>query len=106
MPTQLWRLLAQGFDHPAPGCESCCSGAPPSRRPPVNRLTALGLEPKVSYGLSEMGSQVCTGQPRAAGVVGSPAAGAGGLHPPGGSACGETLFAGYFREGQSWCAPR
>jgi O-succinylbenzoic acid--CoA ligase len=69
--------------------------------PLVNRLTALGLEPKVSYGLSEMGSQVCTGQPCAAGVVGRPL--------PGREVCirqgeicvrGETLFAGYFREGE------
>ena len=69
-------------------------------QPLVNRLSAMGLVPKVSYGLSEMGSQVCTGQPTGAGVVGLPL--------PGREVCirqgeicvrGETLFAGYFKDG-------
>lgn len=101
VPTQLWRLLAQGFDPSRTRVRELLLGGAAIPAPLVNRLTALGLEPKVSYGLSEMGSQVCTGQPCAAGVVGRPL--------PGREVCirqgeicvrGETLFAGYFREGE------
>ncbi len=101
VPTQLWRLLAQGFDPSRTRVRELLLGGAAIPAPLVNRLTALGLEPKVSYGLSEMGSQVCTGQPCAAGLVGRPL--------PGREVCirqgeicvrGETLFAGYFREGE------
>lgn len=100
VPTQLWRLLAQGFDPARTRLRELLLGGAAIPAPLVARLTAMGLVPKVSYGLSEMGSQVCTGQPAGAGVVGLPL--------PGREVCirqgeicvrGETLFAGYFRDG-------
>lgn len=100
VPTQLWRLLAQGFDPGRTRVRELLLGGAAIPGPLVNRLTAMGLVPKVSYGLSEMGSQVCTGQPAGAGVVGRPL--------PGREVCirqgeicvrGDTLFAGYFQAG-------
>lgn len=100
VPTQLWRLLAQGFDPARTRLRELLLGGAAIPEPLVNRLASLGLTPKVSYGLSEMGSQVCTGQPAGAGVVGHPL--------PGREICirqgeicvrGATLFAGYFQAG-------
>ena len=70
VPTQLWRLLAEGFDPARTRLRELLLGGAAIPQPLVNRLSAMGLEPKVSYGLSEMGSQVCTGLPSTAGVVG------------------------------------
>lgn len=101
VPTQLWRLLAQGFDPTKTRLRELLLGGAAIPEPLVSRLKGLGITPKVSYGLSEMGSQVCTGQPTGAGVVGSPL--------PGREVCirqgeicvrGATLFAGYFKAGQ------
>ncbi|MFC5706978.1 AMP-binding protein [Aeromonas eucrenophila] len=101
VPTQLWRLLAQGFDPARTRLRELLLGGAAIPQPLVSRLRAMGLTPKVSYGLSEMGSQVCTGQPTGAGVVGKPL--------PGREACirqgeicvrGATLFAGYFKAGR------
>ncbi|MEB6608297.1 o-succinylbenzoate--CoA ligase [Aeromonas sanarellii] len=101
VPTQLWRLLAAGFEPSRTRVRELLLGGAAIPAPLVSRLTAMGLVPKVSYGLSEMGSQVCTGQPCAAGVVGRPL--------PGREICirqgeicvrGDTLFAGYFQEGE------
>ncbi|MGY4027661.1 AMP-binding protein [Aeromonas rivuli] len=101
VPTQLWRLLAQGFDPARTRLRELLLGGAAIPQPLVNRLTAMGFTPKSSYGLSEMGSQVCTGQPAAAGVVGLPL--------PGREVCiqqdeicvrGDTLFAGYFQAGE------
>ncbi|MGY3942035.1 o-succinylbenzoate--CoA ligase [Aeromonas tecta] len=101
VPTQLWRLLAQGFDPANTRLRELLLGGAAIPEPLVSRLKTLGITPKVSYGLSEMGSQVCTGQPTGAGVVGRPL--------PGREVCirqgeicvrGATLFAGYFKGGQ------
>ncbi len=50
----------------------------------------MGLVPKVSYGLSEMGSQVCTGRPSTAGVVGKALPGREVCIQQGRSACAVT----------------
>lgn len=100
VPTQLWRLLAQGFDPARTRLRELLLGGAAIPEPLVNQLKALGFTPKSSYGLSEMASQVCTGQPAGAGVVGKPL--------PGREVCirqgeicvrGDTLFAGYFQAG-------
>lgn len=100
VPTQLWRLLAQGFDPARTRLRELLLGGAAIPEPLVNQLKALGFTPKSSYGLSEMASQVCTGQPAGAGVVGRPL--------PGREVCirqgeicvrGDTLFAGYFQAG-------
>ncbi|WP_323065858.1 AMP-binding protein [Aeromonas jandaei] len=100
VPTQLWRLLAEGFDPVRTRLRELLLGGAAIPQPLVSRLCAMGLEPKVSYGLSEMGSQVCTTIPGNAGVVGRPL--------PGREVCireqeicvrGATLFAGYYRGG-------
>lgn len=100
VPTQLWRLLAEGFDPACTRLRELLLGGAAIPQPLVTRLAAMGFTPKSSYGLSEMASQVCTGQPSAAGVVGKPL--------PGREVCilqdeicvrGDTLFAGYFKEG-------
>ncbi|PKQ82270.1 2-succinylbenzoate-CoA ligase [Aeromonas sobria] len=100
VPTQLWRLLAEGFDPSRTRLRELLLGGAAIPQPLVSRLCAMGLEPKVSYGLSEMGSQVCTAVPGDAGVVGLPL--------PGREVCireqeicvrGATLFAGYYRDG-------
>lgn len=100
VPTQLWRLLAQGFDPTRTRLRELLLGGAAIPQPLVRRLMDMGFTPKSSYGLSEMGSQVCTGLPGAAGVVGRPL--------PGREVCiqrgeicvrGATLFAGYFKNG-------
>ncbi|WP_429110003.1 AMP-binding protein [Aeromonas media] len=100
VPTQLWRLLAQGFDPARTRLRELLLGGAAIPEPLVNQLKTLGFTPKSSYGLSEMASQVCTGQPAGAGVVGRPL--------PGREVCirqgeicvrGDTLFAGYFQAG-------
>ncbi|MFB2865259.1 AMP-binding protein [Aeromonas sp. MdU4] len=101
VPTQLWRLLAEGFDPAHTRLRELLLGGAAIPQPLVSRLCAMGLVPKVSYGLSEMGSQVCTAIPGDAGVVGKPL--------PGREVCikeqeicvrGATLFAGYYRAGE------
>ncbi|MGL5815449.1 MAG: AMP-binding protein [Aeromonas sp.] len=101
VPTQLWRLLAQGFDPTRTRLRELLLGGAAIPEPLVSRLRALGLTPKVSYGLSEMGSQVCTGQPAGAGVVGRPLPGRE-ICIQQGEICvrGATLFAGYFKAGE------
>ena len=101
VPTQLWRLLAAGFDPARTRLRELLLGGAAIPQPLVARLCAMGLIPKVSYGLSEMGSQVCTAVPSGAGVVGHPL--------PERELCireqeicvrGATLFAGYYRDGE------
>lgn len=100
VPTQLWRLLAQGFDPARTRLRELLLGGAAIPEPLVNQLKALGFTPKSSYGLSEMASQVCTGQPAGAGVVGRPLPRREvGIRQ--GEICvrGDTLFAGYFQAG-------
>lgn len=105
VPTQLWRLLAQGFDPASTRLRELLLGGAAIPEPLVSRLRAMGLSPKVSYGLSEMGSQVCTHActepPAGAGVVGRPLPGRE-LCIRQGEICvrGATLFAGYFEAGR------
>lgn len=100
VPTQLWRLLAQGFDPARTRLRELLLGGAAIPQPLVSRLSAMGFTPKSSYGLSEMGSQVCTGLPTGAGVVGRPLPGRE-LCLRQGEICvrGATLFAGYFKAG-------
>ena len=100
VPTQLWRLLAQGFDPARTRLRELLLGGAAIPQPLVSRLGELGFTPKSSYGLSEMGSQVCTGLPAAPGVVGRPLPGRE-LCIRQGEICvrGATLFAGYFKAG-------
>ncbi|MGL5948638.1 MAG: AMP-binding protein [Aeromonas sp.] len=101
VPTQLWRLLNDGFMPARTRVRELLLGGAAIPAPLVARLQALGLTPKVSYGLSEMASQVCSAAPSAAGVVGRPL--------PRREVCviddeicvrGDTLFAGYWRAGK------
>ncbi|WP_421185092.1 AMP-binding protein [Aeromonas enteropelogenes] len=100
VPTQLWRLLARGFDPARTRLRELLLGGAAIPQPLVERLAAMGLTPKVSYGLSEMGSQVCTALPTRAGMVGRPLPGRE-LCIKGQEICvrGATLFAGYYRDG-------
>ncbi|WP_222425793.1 AMP-binding protein [Vreelandella titanicae] len=72
VPTQLWRLLKAGFTPQCTQLRELLLGGAAIPAPLVAQMTSLGLTPKVSYGLSEMASQVCTGIPTAPGVVGKP----------------------------------
>ena len=72
VPTQLWRLLKAGFAPERTQLRELLLGGAAIPAPLVAQMTSLGLTPKVSYGLSEMASQVCTGIPTAPGVVGNP----------------------------------
>ena len=96
VPTQLWRLLAEGFEPARSRLRELLLGGAAIPAPLVARLQALGLTPKVSYGLSEMGSQVCTASPTGPGLVGRPLPGRE-VKVEGGEICvrGETLFLGY-----------
>ncbi|QJQ96370.1 MULTISPECIES: o-succinylbenzoate--CoA ligase [Halomonadaceae] len=99
VPTQLWRLLAEGWDPGRTQLRELLLGGAAIPAPLVERVRKLGLTPKVSYGLSEMSSQVCTGTPTAPGVVGTPLPGRQ-VKIEQGEICvrGETLFAGYLHE--------
>ncbi|MGL5451449.1 MAG: AMP-binding protein [Aeromonas sp.] len=101
VPTQLWRLLAEGFDPARTRLRELLLGGAAIPQPLVSRLCAMGLEPKVSYGLSEMGSQVCTAVPSDAGVVGYPLVGRE-VYIKDQEVCvrGATLFAGYYQLGE------
>ncbi|PMR75125.1 AMP-binding protein [Billgrantia endophytica] len=72
VPTQLWRLLGESFTPRRTRLRELLLGGAAIPAPLVEKLTALGLAPKVSYGLSEMASQVCSGVPTGPGVVGQP----------------------------------
>lgn len=97
VPTQLWRLLEAGFDPSTTRLRELLLGGAAIPAPLVARMTALGLPPKVSYGLSEMASQVCTGAPTRPGEVGKPLPGREVRLVEGEiQVRGETLFAGYL----------
>ncbi|GAA4495200.1 2-succinylbenzoate--CoA ligase [Pseudaeromonas paramecii] len=101
VPTQLWRLLAApDFRLSQTRLRVLLLGGAPIPQALVAACQAQGLSPLVSYGLSEMGSQVCT---RVCGsdsqVVGRPLPGRE-VCLQAGEICvrGETLFAGYETE--------
>ncbi|MBT2786210.1 MULTISPECIES: AMP-binding protein [unclassified Halomonas] len=115
VPTQLWRLLKAGFTPKRTQLRELLLGGAAIPAPLVTQMTLLGLTPKVSYGLSEMASQVCTGIPTAPGVVGKPLPGREARVVDGEiQVRGETLFCGYLNNGnldpalneESWFATR
>ncbi|WP_249977907.1 AMP-binding protein [Vreelandella olivaria] len=100
VPTQLWRLLRAGFHPQRSQLRELLLGGAAIPAPLVAEMTHLGLTPKVSYGLSEMSSQVCTGVPSAPGVVGRPLPGREVRVVEGEIQLrGETLFCGYLDNG-------
>jgi|TARA_R100001369_G_scaffold66760_6_gene94103 O-succinylbenzoic acid--CoA ligase len=100
VPTQLWRLLKAGFTLKHTQLRELLLGGAAIPAPLVAKMTSLGLTPKVSYGLSEMASQVCTGIPTAPGVVGRPLPGREVRVVEGEiQVRGETLFCGYLNDG-------
>jgi O-succinylbenzoic acid--CoA ligase len=100
VPTQLWRLLKAGFTPRRTQLRELLLGGAAIPAPLVAQMTSLGLTPKVSYGLSEMASQVCTGIPTAPGVVGKPLPGREVRVVDGEIQLrGETLFCGYLNDG-------
>ncbi|AJY49182.1 o-succinylbenzoate--CoA ligase [Halomonas sp. KO116] len=101
VPTQLWRLLQAGFAPQRTQLRELLLGGAAIPAPLVAKMTSLGLTPKVSYGLSEMASQVCTGIPTAPGVVGRPLPGREVRVVEGEiQVRGETLFCGYLDNGR------
>ncbi len=101
VPTQLWRLLKSGFSPQRTQLRELLLGGAAIPAPLVAQMTSLGLTPKVSYGLSEMASQVCTGIPTAPGVVGRPLPGREVRVVEGEiQVRGETLFCGYLNNGE------
>ncbi|MFS8149081.1 AMP-binding protein [Vreelandella titanicae] len=101
VPTQLWRLLKSGFSPQRTQLRQLLLGGAAIPAPLVAKMTSLGLTPKVSYGLSEMASQVCTGIPTAPGVVGRPLPGREVRIVEGEiQVRGETLFCGYLNNGK------
>ncbi len=99
VPTQLYRLLHQSdFHFSQTQVKHLLLGGAPIPESLTIACQAQGLEPWVSYGLSEMASQVCTARATKPGVVGPP------LQDRevviiNGEICvkGETLFAGYYQ---------
>jgi o-succinylbenzoate---CoA ligase len=101
VPTQLWRLLKAGFSPQRTQLRELLLGGAAIPAPLVAKMTSLGLTPKVSYGLSEMASQVCTGIPTAPGVVGKALPGREVRVVEGEiQVRGETLFCGYLNNGE------
>lgn len=101
VPTQLWRLLKAGFSPQRTQLRELLLGGAAIPAPLVAKMTSLGLTPKVSYGLSEMASQVCTGIPTAPGVVGKALPGREVRVVEGEiQVLGETLFCGYLNNGE------
>ncbi|MDN3560683.1 o-succinylbenzoate--CoA ligase [Vreelandella neptunia] len=101
VPTQLWRLLKAGFSPQRTQLRELLLGGAAIPAPLVAKMTSLGLTPKVSYGLSEMASQVCTGIPTAPGVVGKALPDREVRVVEGEiQVRGETLFCGYLNNGE------
>lgn len=101
VPTQLWRLLAAGFDPAGSRLQALLLGGAAIPRTLVRQLGERGMVPWVSYGLSEMSSQVCTGRAEADGSLGRPLPGRE-LRLVNGEiqVRGETLCDGYFQAGR------
>lgn len=99
VPTQLYRLLHQAdFHFSQTQVKHLLLGGAPIPESLTIACQAQGLEPWVSYGLSEMASQVCTARATEPGIVGSPLSGRE-VCIINGEICvkGETLFAGYYQ---------
>ena len=102
VPTQLYRLLqTPGFSFGQTRLRHLLLGGAPIPQALVAVCQAQGLPPQVSYGLSEMATQVCTRYASGdSAMVGRPLPGRE-LQLIDGEICvrGATLFAGYYREG-------
>ena len=99
VPTQLYRLLKQSnFHFSQTHIKHLLLGGAPIPDTLVAQCQQQGLTPWVSYGLSEMASQVCTTTASMSGLVGHPLP-KRELTIQQGEICvkGETLFAGYYQ---------
>ena len=99
VPTQLYRLLQQpDFHFSATQVRHLLLGGAPIPDSLITQCRAQQLTPWVSYGLSEMASQVCTAPAGAAGVVGKALA-RREVTIQADEICvrGDTLFAGYYQ---------
>ena len=102
VPTQLYRLFQAGLRLEQTRIRCLLLGGAAIPDALIGECQAQGITPYVSYGLSEMGSQVCTRQASAQGNnTGRPLPGRE-VRLDGEEICvrGETLFAGYYRDGQ------
>lgn len=102
VPTQLYRLLqTPGFSLGQTRLRHLLLGGAPIPQALVAACQAQGLTPQVSYGLSEMATQVCTRYAATdSSAVGTPLPGRE-LTLIAGEICvrGATLFSGYYRAG-------
>lgn len=102
VPTQLYRLLqTPGFSFGQTRLRHLLLGGAPIPQALVVACQAQGLSPQVSYGLSEMATQVCTRYAATdSSAVGKPLPGRE-LTLIAGEICvrGATLFSGYYRAG-------
>lgn len=107
VPTQLYRLLHNAaFHFSNTHVKHLLLGGAPIPDQLVQDCKQQGLFPWVSYGLSEMASQVCTMKAATAGQVGAPLPGRQVIIQQG-EICvkGETLFAGYYQDDGSILCP-
>ncbi|WP_108648968.1 o-succinylbenzoate--CoA ligase [Dongshaea marina] len=101
--TQLYRLLQDSDFNPAQSALRCMLlGGGAFSRALLEATLKRGIQPFVSYGLSEMSSQVCTRQiARITADVGSPLPGREiRIENQEILVRGQTLFAGYYQDGQ------
>lgn len=99
VPTQLYRLLhSPEFHFRQSRVKHLLLGGAPIPASLTDACTTQGLTPWVSYGLSEMASQVCTTRASQPGLVGQVLPGRQ-LMLQRGEICvkGDTLFAGYYQ---------
>ena len=99
VPTQLYRLLQQPeFHFSKTHVKHLLLGGAPLPESLIEQCKAQQLIPWISYGLSEMASQVCTAQAGQPGLVGKPLNGRQ-VTISNKEICvkGETLFAGYYQ---------
>ena len=107
VPTQLYRLLQQAdFHFSATRVRHLLLGGAPLPESLIAACREQQLTPWVSYGLSEMASQVCTTLAGKAGRVGKPLAGRE-VAIKNSEICvrGDTLFAGYYQPDGSLLLP-
>nr|WP_321241621.1 o-succinylbenzoate--CoA ligase [uncultured Tolumonas sp.] len=107
VPTQLYRLLQQpNFHFSATQVRHLLLGGAPLPDSLIAQCRAQQLTPWVSYGLSEMASQVCTAPAGTAGVVGKALA-RREVTIQADEICvrGDTLFAGYYQADGSLLLP-